>query len=271
MNIKTTLVLLLVLNLSWSVFLHFEPTHTTFLNYLYNLGYGLNYLLAAWVSFSYFKTCTLHRAIHITGGLGALSFFLAQLIWMYYNLVLRAEVPYPSPADLFWTLFYFFISAASLLVMRAIHIRLTWGVILQTTLTFSAIFFITYSFILSSSPQEGLPLLIRVLNLSYPFFDSLLIAFTLTAIRSQMGHLQPLLLYFVFSFIALAFSDSLFAYQTTLETYWNGNVVDAIYAISGFLFAMGTASIHDLLHAPQPARTVLAGSVPPSSAQPLQK
>jgi hypothetical protein len=137
--------------------------------------------------------------------------------------------------------------------MRAIHIRLTWSVVLQTILIFAAIFFITYSFVQTSSPQEGLPFLIRVLNLSYPFFDSLLIAFTLTAIRSQLGHLQPLLLYFVFSFTALAFSDSLFAYQTTLETYWNGNVVDALYAISGFLFAMGTATIHTLLHAPQPA------------------
>lgn len=252
------LILLLVLNLVWSALLHFEPTHTTVLNYLYNMSYGLNFALASSISFSYFRRCQIHRPIHVVGGLGSLSFSIAQLIWVYYNLILKTPIPYPSIADLFWILYYPFMIVGSILVMHEIKIKLTWSVILETSVIFTLIFFIIYSFISTGSTQESLPLLTQALNLSYPIFDSLLIAMMITAIHSQLGHLQPLLLYFIFAFTALAFGDTLFAYQTTFETYWNGNVVDATYALAGFLFAMGIHSLHDLLH--NPSLTATASS-----------
>lgn len=111
------------------------------------------------------------------------------------------------------------------------------------------VFLIVNSFIQSAaSPQESLTLLTKVLNYAYPALDALLIALTLTAIRSNIGSLQPKLLYFMFAFIFLTFADTLFSYSTTIGTQWNGNYVDALFAAAGYLFAMGIISLPEILH-----------------------
>lgn len=245
---KKILLFFLILNLIWSIALYLEPTHVTAFNYLYNLSYGLNFLLATYISFSFMKTCRIHHPIHIVMGLGSLSFFIAQLIWVYYNLILFAEVPYPGLADLFWMLFYPFTAIGGVLVMKEIKINFTWDRILEILLTFAIVFSIIFSFISVNKIQEQLSPLTQLLNLSYPFFDALLLTLTLTAIRSQLGKLQPVLLYFMFAFVALAFGDTLFAYQTTLGYYWNGNIIDAIYAFAGYLYTLGILSLPQIIH-----------------------
>jgi hypothetical protein len=65
-------------------------------------------------------------------------------------------------------------------------------------------------------------------------------------LRTQTGHLNTHLLYFIFGFIALAGGDTLFAYQTTLESYWNGNIADATFSIAGFLLLLGIINLPKL-------------------------
>lgn len=245
---KKILFILLLVNLVFCAWLYTLPSHDTPINYLYNLAYGLNFLLATYVSISFLIKCRVHRTIHLIMMLGSLSFFIAQLIWVYYNLILHSPIPYPGLADLFWVLFYPLTALGGYLIMRDIKIIFTWERLLEMAVSFGIIFFIIYSFLIINNVQENLPLFTQLLNLSYPFFDALLLTMTLTAIRSQQGQLQPLLLYFIFAFITLAFGDTLFAYQTTLETYWNGNIVDAVYALAGYFYAMGIVSLPNLLH-----------------------
>jgi hypothetical protein len=47
---------------------------------------------------------------------------------------------------------------------------------------------------------------------------------------------------------SLTFGDTIFAYQTSLDTYWNGNMVDIFFSLSGFFFAMGIYSMPTLLN-----------------------
>lgn len=246
--IKSFVYLLLILNLLWSIGLYFEPTHTTSLNYLYNLSYGLNFLIAMIVSISHLSRDPAHRLVHVLLASASAFFFLAQLIWMAYNLILHTAVPYPGWADLFWLLFYLFSSTAGFSIMRALSIKVTFGKIVEMMITFGVMFMIIYSFInLNASPAD-LPWLTKAFNISYPFFDTLLITMTLFLIRSPEGRTQTQLLYFMFSFIALGFADTFFAYQTSLETYWNGNFIDATYAVAGFLFVLGVIGLPSLLN-----------------------
>lgn len=245
---KTLIFLLLIVNIFWSVALHLQTVHTTDFNYLYNISYGLNFLVAGVVSFLLMKKCQVHHTIHIIMGTGSILFFFGQLTWVYYNLYLRLPVPYPGVADAFWLLFYFFTAFAGLLIMKEIKINFDLKKILEIVIVSGFIFYLIYSFLFVNDTPENLPLLTQMLNIGYPLFDALLLAMSISAIRSQIGNLQPLLLYFVFCFVAFTFGDTLFTYQTTLGTYWNGNITDAFYALAGYFFAMGVISLPSLLH-----------------------
>lgn len=247
---KKILFILLIFNLGFCAWLYTLPTHDTTFNFLYNLSYGLLFLVAAVTSFRLARICSVHRPIHLALGLGALSFTLGQISWFVYNFYLKTDVPYPGLPDAFFMGFYIFAALGGILIMKqSIDIKFSWGQLIEIFITTGVIFHIINSFIRSAAPQEATPLLTQLLNYSYPFFDSLLIVLTLTAIRSKLGKLQPLLLYFMLGFMTLGFADTLFTYQTSLGTYWNGNFVDALFSIGGFFFALGVIYLPNLLHA----------------------
>lgn len=246
---KKILFLLLIFNLLFSVYLYQLPTHISTLNYLYNLSYGFTFVLAAVSSFKLTAICKVHRSIHLSLGLGSLAFAFAQISWFVYNYFLQNEIPFPGLPDIFFISFYVLVAIGGILVMKQeIEIKFNWSLILEILSLTAVIFLLINSFIASVAPQTSSSLLVSILSYSYPFFDSLLVVLTLTAIRSKKGSVQPLLLYFMLSFIILAVADTMFTYQTAQGLYWNGNYVDALFAIGAYLFAMGIVYLPNLLH-----------------------
>lgn len=238
---------LLILNLFWSVLLHFEPTHSTLLNYLFNLSYGLNFAIASLLSFSYIKRFPLYKTALTFFGVSNLFFFIAQLIWVYYNVIVMSEIPYPGPSDFFWLMFYPLIGTGFLILLKNLKAQLNLADIFEFVVVSSIIFLIISSFLTLNSSQEGLPVLTQVLNYLYPVFDSILIGLSVATLHSQAGQLKYHLLYFIFGFATLVIADTLFAYQTTIETYWNGNSADLIFSIAGFFLLMGIIHLPNLL------------------------
>jgi hypothetical protein len=247
---KKILFLLLIFNLLFSAYLYQFPTHISTLNYLYNLSYGAIFVLAAIASFKLTSICKVHRPIHLSLGFGSLAFAFAQISWFVYNYYLQNEVPFPGVPDIFFISFYFLVTIGGILVMKQeIEIKFSWSLIIEIISLTAVIFFLINSFIATVAPQSNSNLLVSILSYSYPFFDSLLVVLTLTAIRSKKGRVQPLLLYFMLAFIILAVADTMFTYQTAQGLYWNGNYVDALFAVGSYLFAMGIIYLPNLLHA----------------------
>lgn len=247
---KKILLLLLIFNLVYCAWLYSLRGHDTQFNYFYNISYALNFGVSAIACLTSAFACHKHRWIHLSLGLGSVCFGFAQLSWFIYNSYLHTDVPFPGVPDYFFIGFYIFVALGGILTMyQAIDIKFHLSQILEIAAVTGVLFLIINSFISSTTPQIDLPLTTQLLNYIYPFFDSLLVVLTLTAIRSKLGALQPLLLYFMFAFILLAFADTLFTYQSSLEIYWNGNIVDAIFALGSFFFAMGILSLPTLLHA----------------------
>ncbi len=238
--------LLLLLNISGTFFFYTQEVHISNLNYLYNLTCGLNFLVASLLAFSYEKKFRSYSIPLVLFALGFLSFFVAQMAWMYYNLFVMSEVPYPGIADLFFLIFYALVISALILMLKKLGSKIALANFIEIIFVSALFFLIISSFLSLYESQAGLPLLTRLLNYAYPVFDSLLIAAGIMALRTQVGHLNPLILYFVFGFMCLAFGDTFFAYQTTLGTYWNGNVTDLMFASSGFFLLMGTISMPKL-------------------------
>ncbi len=135
-----------------------------------------------------------------------------------------------------------------LIMNRAINIKFHFAQLLEIALVTGVLFLIINDFIQSSAPQISVPLLPKILNYTYPLLDALLVSLSLAAIRSKLGSLQPILLYFILAFVTLAFADTIFTHQTSLGTYWNGNYVDAMFSLSSFLFAMGVLNLPKIVN-----------------------
>lgn len=238
--------LLLIINVSWTVFLYLLDSHSTLLNYLYNLSYGLNFIVSAFYCFIYLKKCPLHRTSLFYFLSSFITFSIAQLIWIYYNVVAHTEIPYPGSADIFWVLFYPLIAIGFANLLKEIGSPLKLSNYVELGIISSIIFLILSTFLALDSSQLNLPFITKLLNYTYPIADSLLIGFSIITLRSQVGHLNPKLLYFIFGFALLTVGDTLFAHQTATNSYWNGNIADLAYAISGYFILMGVISLKQL-------------------------
>lgn len=239
--------IVLISNLIFAFWLNSLPVHTTSFNYLYNILGSLGFLQAGVTGLFLAAKSKDHKFIYLCLGLSGLSYFIAQLTWYFYNTYYLTEIPYPSYTDLFFLIFYFSIAVAGITTMIKIKFKFTIGNIIEILLVGLVIMLITHSFMNSVSTPVAETLVETILNYTYPALDAILISLTLAAIRSQYGRLQPMLLYFMASFIMLTFGDTIFGYQTSLGTYWNGNIVDVFFTISGYFLAMGIINMPTLL------------------------
>lgn len=242
---------LLLINIGWTISLYFLSDHGTIYNYLYNLSYGLNFILGSYFSASYFRQYPLYRNSLKYFFLAFTSFSLAQFVWLHYNVISHTAVPYPGIADIFWVLFYPLIALGFVRLLKQLGSPLSIVNLVEISFTSCVIYLLLSSFLDIQTTQIGLPVLTQILNYTYPIADAILIGLCIITLRSQIGHLNPQLLYFIFGFATLALGDTLFSYQTTIETYWNGNIADLCYAISGYFILMGTISLNKLFQPTQ--------------------
>ncbi len=239
----TTIFFLLFVNIIWCAALYLEPTHTTPFNYLYNISYGLSFLMSGIVSLRLAKTIPQNKYLYNQVFISTSLFFLAQFTWAYYNVMLHSEAPYPSVADFFWIIFYIFNLFIAAGIFKSLKIDFNFSKFMEIFAIFAVIFTISHTFVTANSIPETSTLSAKILDIAYPLFDSLLVSIYLSSIRSAEGRFKPALLYFTSAFFVLTIGDSLFTYQNILETYWNGNFVDGLFAISGYLYAMGVISL----------------------------
>lgn len=239
--------LVLILSIIYSLWLSTLSSHTTDFNYLYNIIGSLNFLQAGVTGIYLSTKFKENKSIYISLGLGSLSYFIAQCTWYFYNTVYQTEVPYPSYTDLFFLIYYLSITLAGIMTMLKIKLDFNLGKILEILVVALVIMLITHSFMDSVSSSSPATLIESILNYAYPAMDAVLISLTLAAIRSQYGRVQPMLLYFMASFIMLTFGDTIFSYQTSIDVYYNGNFVDVFFTLSGYFLAMGIINMPSLL------------------------
>lgn len=236
----------LFLLIVWSIFLGQLPDKNQFQNYLYNIGYALFWGYTVIKYLKLIKLVPQAKTSFILLSMASGLFFAANSLWFYYNLQAGQEIPYPSTADLLWILFYIFTFLGSIPMLKSFGITFKASQVIETAVITTFIFIPLYSFLQTITSTSQLPL-VQLLNFLYPFFDSLLVALFLTAIRTQIGNFNFQLLYFLFGFVFFILADTLFAFRTANETYWNGDGVDVIFAVAGACLALGVNSIPSLI------------------------
>jgi hypothetical protein len=160
--------------------------------------------------------------------LGLVLWFAAELIWGYYAVILRVDVPFPSLADAFWLagygpLGYHLFSTSKL--YRAFHnASKRIFVVGLAVAIFSSVYILSVlSLSKLSGPDSTLALAITII---YPIADAIVIVPAVLSIaKSGRGELTAVPWIFI-SWILTAIADALFGYSADANmaghfTLWN--------------------------------------------------
>ncbi len=243
-------VFLVLLTLFWNVFLYFNTDNQTIYNYLFNVIYSLLFLYGAGVAFiasrNYSFSTPIGKSL-VFYTISLLAYALGLFVWAYYNIILRVEVPYPGAPDIFFVLFQPFAALSFFYLVKSYGSKFTPPRVIEFVVLSSVLFFILYSFLKTSSLGADLPIMARVLNITYPLLDAILASLAIIGLRTEKGALHPNLLIFVFASLAMVFADTTFSYRSSAGIYWNGDIADTGFAISATLFTWGLMNLSSRL------------------------
>lgn len=178
-------------------------------------------------------------------GLGWLFFAIAQLLntigdilWAILELGLH-QTPFPSAADICYASFYpvFLIGAFCFQFHRQSHyVWFTKFIDFSIVLIASLLGY--WSFLLSPilASVSNQPMLSKVLSLSYPVGDLLLILAILWMIDgNDSAQMKDSPGYLILAMLIIVVADTLFSYETLTNTYHAGNWDDFTYLIASVL------------------------------------
>ncbi len=184
--------------------------------------------------------------------LGMITWGIGIAIWLYYNLILGVDVPYPSWADasfiVSWPLWGIGAAFLSIASGAKFGIRKTAGRIMLFVVPILVIAF-SYYFLVTIARQgivssyEGS--LKTFFDLAYPIGDIVILTIALLIFGlsyKYFGGVYKKAIYFILlAFVVNYFADFTFSYTTSLETYYNGSLADGLFVVTMTILGTGIA------------------------------
>jgi len=177
--------------------------------------------------------------------LGMLLWFLGQVGWAVYTMILNVEIPYPSIADVFWLIGYVPLFIALLLYVQLFQPVISVRMFLGAGATVAGVSVIIFSRLMipvlaEASQQDFVTLGI---SLAYPSMDLALyllaflglLVFTVTKLKGRVGIAWLLISAAIFT---NTLADMSFTYATLSGTYYNGHPQELLFHLSYILFAL---------------------------------
>lgn len=184
--------------------------------------------------------------------LGLITWGIGMVIWLYYNIILGVSVPYPSFADaafiLSWPLWG--IGAASLSIATGAKFGAK-GKGGRTILWIVPILIVSFSYyFLVIVARQGVvsaydDVLKTFFDLAYPIGDIVILSIAILIFGlsyKYFGGIYKTAIYLILlAFVVNYFADFAFSYTTSLETYYNGSLADALFVITMTFLSTGIA------------------------------
>jgi len=177
--------------------------------------------------------------------LGMLFWFLGELGWAIYTMVLNIEIPYPSIADVFWLIGYvpMFIALVFYIeiIQPAISVKLFWvAAVIVTGVSVIGFSTLMIPVLAGASEQDfvtiGISLAYPALDLAL-FLEAILglLVFSVTRLKGRVGVAWR----FINAAILLnVVADGVFSYTTMEGTYYNGHSLELLFHFGYLLFAL---------------------------------
>ncbi|MGI8387309.1 putative bifunctional diguanylate cyclase/phosphodiesterase [Robertmurraya sp. P23] len=177
--------------------------------------------------------------------LGTFSYFIAEILWMYYESYLFVNVPYPGSPDIFYMLqimFYLIALGYYFYQVKTIHRLMRW--IFEVLIVMISATTLSYHFIMKSlivNPEiTGAYLIV---SLGYPIGDLILLfsALILYFDSNDFGK-RNALFYILVGLVFQVFADSGYVYLTLREKYETGTLLDPLFTLA--LLLVGFSSFY---------------------------
>lgn len=186
---------------------------------------------------------------------GLLSWSAGNWIWSFYNFFLNSDIPYPSLADVgyllavpLWMAGIYYLSKATGAKYGLKHKLGKLFFILLPILSFLISYYLLVVIArggVITSEDEGLVKLF--FDFAYPLGDALIVTIALLiyglSIRYLGGIYKWPVVIIISGFIMMFFADFAFSYETTLESYYDGDAMNLLFITALFLMGYGINSL----------------------------
>jgi hypothetical protein len=260
--------LLFIFTLGWDLWLYTLSDNATTWNFLYNVVYGGIFFVGGGVSVQYairygLRTNLGKMLFYL--GLGLLSFWAGNIIWVYYTFILKVPVPFPSLADAAYTLLYPLMAIGTFYLLKIYQTLITRRVIRDAVIILILSFAVIFGFFARPDVSEGLPLIQKIINVYYPFGDVIITSMALIALRIGGGKIHFSLYIFALGMVLQTAADLFFTYRNAVGTYWNGDISDLLYTLSAYFISVGIFEIINSLNQAKPVVAPLAAVPAPTT------
>lgn len=223
-------------------------TQNDFKNYNVIFLINLPYILGAIVAFigrkRISKESSVGKALFALG-LTCTSLALGFVTWFYFETILQIEIPYPSLADLFFTLYIPLLIYASTHLLRIFTLGLKKSSIAQAVILGVIAGYLLFELAGLEFPTISFdsPFTTSLFDFLYAFADAILIALAVVILRLSGGKMTGGLLFLVFALISMVASDLVFSARVEQGVYYTGDIGDALFTLTGCLFAVSVYKI----------------------------
>lgn len=259
-NQKTFLAILGILFLAYSsLFLWFYATNTVdqTIN-LYSNTYGMIPLLGGVYGLMVARRwggwgSAVGRAVYLLS-LGLITWGVGMVIWLYYNIIVGVEIPYPSLADaafiMSWPLWGFGAGFLAIAMGASFGLKNIKGRIMLFLVPIAAIVF-SYYFLVTLARQGTISTYDHAFktffDLAYPIGDVVILTIAVLVFGlsyKYFGGMYKKAIYLILAaFVINYFADFTFSYTTSLETYYNGSLADALFVTTMTFLSAGIAML----------------------------
>jgi hypothetical protein len=228
---------LAIINLVWFVYLQFLPKHDTLANYLFNFIYALPPLIGGVtgmvISRRYGGLKSVVGSMLALIGAGIFFFGVGNLVWTYDNIWGGEDVPSPGLSDIFYLLYYVFMIPGVVHFLgnsgsKKAQYRLMFSLPIAMVITG-----LILAALWTNSTQGDFGL--TVVNTAYTAGDAILLTLSIAALTSLGGSLGRAVFCIMLGAAIAALADMYYVNRTINDTYWNGDISDGLFALSGFI------------------------------------
>jgi len=242
------IMIVLVAAVIWDAILWLMPEKDTVWNFLFNICYATFFLYALFAGLYGAKVLGIKNSLGkamLFLGLGAGAYGIATYIWVFYNIVLHVDVPFPSIADAFFLLLSPLMAIGCWNLLGMLRSQVIRRHILESIGIFVAACVVIFGFVYKIEIAKSIPLLTNLINIFYPLGDVILISIAFIVWRTGGGKLHRGVMILVIGLLLQTIADSIFTLETSTSTYWNGGTSDAMWALAGFVFSLAMINLYN--------------------------
>lgn len=171
--------------------------------------------------------------------LGVTLWFLGELSWAIYTLILGFEIPYPSIGDAFWLSGYVPIFTALIFYVRNFWTALTKKIVGVCAVPIIILATVVSAYFISHDIAAQLELTILIIDVAYPLLDLILLFLAVLGfIIFFKGTIGKYWLLLSLALIFFSIADLLFSYTTLQGIYFNGHPLELFFHCGYLLYSL---------------------------------